>query len=89
MIREIQKYHDGRYGSIDAVYLCGEIGNPNKERLFVSFDRILEIIEYADQEAGDKTYIVMPYGRFYSQAQYIKEKVLELLEGGEQNEDSD
>lgn len=43
-------------------------------------DDVMRIVEYADQKAGAKTYIVMPYGRFYSQAQYIKEKVLELLE---------
>ena len=47
MIREIQKYHDGRYMSVDAVYLCGEIGNPNKERLFVPFDKVMEVIKTA------------------------------------------
>lgn len=44
-LREIQKYHDGRYRSVDVVYLCGEIGNPDKERPFVPLDKVLEIID--------------------------------------------
>ncbi len=46
-MREIQKYHDGRYRSVDAVYLCGEIGNSDKERLFVPFDKVMEVIKTA------------------------------------------
>lgn len=44
-LREIQKYHDGRYRSVDMVYVCGEIGNPDKERAFVPLDKVLEIID--------------------------------------------
>ena len=43
-----------------------------------TIDRVLEIIDDADEKAGDKTYIVMEDGIFYSQARYIKEKMLEL-----------
>lgn len=45
--------------------------------------KILEIIDDADKKANDKSYIVLDDGRFYSQAKYIKEKMLELLDGYE------
>ena len=61
-----------------------DMSNVNKIRIngkvYLAVEDVMRIVEYANQKAGDKTYIVMPYGRFYSQAQYIKEKVLELLE---------
>lgn len=45
-----------------------------------TIDRVLEIIDDADKKSGDKTYIVLDDGSFYSQTKYIKEKMLELLE---------
>lgn len=51
-MREIQKYHDGRYRSVDAVYLCGEIGNPDKERPFVPLDKVMEILDEVEHTEG-------------------------------------
>ena len=42
---------------------------------------VMRIVDDADKKAGDKTYIVLDDGSFYSQVKYIKEKMLELLEG--------
>ena len=82
MTREIQKYHDGRYRSVDAVYLCGEIGNPDKERLFVPLDKVLEIIDQMDKENeecnGDPARWLLRI-----EHQDFRERV-EALKGGEQ-----
>lgn len=43
---------------------------------------VMRIVDDADKKAGDKTYIVLDDGSFYSQVKYIKEKMLELLEEG-------
>lgn len=45
----------------------------------IMLDRVSEIIDDADKKAGDKAYIVLDDGSFYSQAKYIKDKMLELL----------
>ena len=45
-----------------------------------TIDRVLEIIDDADKKAGDKTYIVLDDGSFYSQVKYIKEKILKFME---------
>lgn len=47
----------------------------------VTIDQVLEIIDDADKKADNKTYIVLDDGYFYTQARYIKEKVLELKGG--------
>ena len=39
---------------------------------------VMRIVDDADKKAGDKTYIVLGDGSFYSQVKYIKEKMLEL-----------
>lgn len=39
---------------------------------------VMRIVDDADKKAGDKTYI-LDDGRFYSQAKYIKEKILEQV----------
>lgn len=41
---------------------------------------VMQIVDDADKKAGDKTYIVLDDGSFYSQVKYIKAKMLELLE---------
>lgn len=48
-----------------------------------AIDTVLEIIDDADKKAGDKTYIILDDGRFYSQTKYIRDRVL-ALKGGEQ-----
>ncbi len=48
----------------------------------IDAEAVMRIVEYANQKAGDKTYIVLDDGSFCSQAKYIKEKVLELLDRG-------
>lgn len=86
-MREIQKYHDGRYRSIDAVYLCGEIGNPEKERVFVPLDRVLGII---DAEAWSYCDYILEHknGNFYMQtaASHLSNNIREAVEAlkGEQ-----
>ena len=50
---------------------------------YITIDEAFEIIDDADRKAGDKSYIVLDDGRFYSQAKYIKEKVLALKGGTE------
>ena len=77
-MREIQKYHDGRYRSIDAVYLCGEIGNPDKERAFVPLDRVLEIIDKVSRKASAK-------GEFWTAEKTTKvlRRTVEALRGGD------
>ncbi|MBR0090601.1 MAG: hypothetical protein IJP92_02765 [Lachnospiraceae bacterium] len=40
---------------------------------------VMRIVDDADKKAADKTYIVLDDGSFYSQAKYIKEKMLESI----------
>lgn len=72
----IQVYIPKEWASYMETALSEAIDREEKDVI----NRVLDIIDDADKEAGDKTYIVLDDGFFCSQARYIKEKMLELLE---------
>lgn len=76
---EISAFHTGD-GFYELKFSEAEMSDAFNGGFLDAINHMLDIIDDADKKAGYKTYIVLDNGVFYSQARYIKEKILELLE---------